>query len=170
MLAAGRPDQAIARELVVTLHTVKSTGYVLGKLGAANRTEGLARAARTEPHPLTRRPSHRQAADSSTRCRVEPAAGPVRALPGCGSRSPAGSPYPHNGQAPTPGQITPWCPVLPGRFHPACPFRGTPGPPDLPSLRRTECTPEGGSAMATVKPDPSNGGTALTRTAAALAS
>ena len=26
MLAAGRPDQAIARELVVTLDTVKSTG------------------------------------------------------------------------------------------------------------------------------------------------
>ena len=44
MLAAGRPDQAIARELVVTLDTVKSTGYVLGKLGAANRTEGVARA------------------------------------------------------------------------------------------------------------------------------
>ena len=50
------------------------------------------------------------------------------------------------------------------------PFRGTPGPPDLPSVRRTERTPKGGSAMATVKPDPSNGSTALTRTAAALAS
>ena len=43
MLAAGR-DQAIARELVVTLDTVKKHGYVLGKLGVANRTEDVARA------------------------------------------------------------------------------------------------------------------------------
>jgi len=40
MLAAGRSNQAIARELVVTLDTVKKhVGHVLGKLGAANRTE-----------------------------------------------------------------------------------------------------------------------------------
>ena len=45
MLAAGRPNQAIARELVVTLDTVKKhVGHVLGKLGAANRTEAVARA------------------------------------------------------------------------------------------------------------------------------
>jgi len=45
MLAAGRPNQAIARELVVTLDTVKKhLGHVLGKLGAANRTEAVARA------------------------------------------------------------------------------------------------------------------------------
>ena len=50
------------------------------------------------------------------------------------------------------------------------PFRGTPGPPDLPSVRRTERTPEGRCAMATVKPGPPNGSTALTRTAAAPAS
>ena len=45
MIAAGRPNQAIARELVVTLDTVKKhVGHVLGKLGAANRTEAVARA------------------------------------------------------------------------------------------------------------------------------
>ena len=45
MLAAGRSNQAIASELVVTLDTVKKhVGHVLGKLGAANRTEAVARA------------------------------------------------------------------------------------------------------------------------------
>ena len=45
MLAVGRPNQVIARELVVTLDTVKKhVGHVLGKLGAANRTEAVARA------------------------------------------------------------------------------------------------------------------------------
>ena len=39
------PNQAIARELVVSLDTVKKhVGHVLGKLGAANRTEAVARA------------------------------------------------------------------------------------------------------------------------------
>ena len=45
MLAAGRSNQSIAAELVVTLDTVKKhVGHVLGKLGAANRTEAVARA------------------------------------------------------------------------------------------------------------------------------
>ena len=45
MLAAGSPNQAIARELVVSLDTAKKhVGHVLGKLGAANRTEAVARA------------------------------------------------------------------------------------------------------------------------------
>ena len=45
MLAAGSTNQAIARELVVSLDTVKKhVGHVLGKLGAANRTEAVARA------------------------------------------------------------------------------------------------------------------------------
>jgi len=45
MLASGRSNQAIARELVVSLDTVKKhVGHVLGKLGAANRTEAVARA------------------------------------------------------------------------------------------------------------------------------
>jgi LuxR family transcriptional regulator, maltose regulon positive regulatory protein len=45
MLAAGRSNQAIAEELVVTLDTVKKhVGHILGKLGAANRTEAVARA------------------------------------------------------------------------------------------------------------------------------
>ena len=45
MLAAGRPNQAIASELVVTVDTVKKhVSHVLGKLGAVNRTEAVARA------------------------------------------------------------------------------------------------------------------------------
>ena len=45
MLAAGRSNQAIASQLVVTLNTVKKhVSHLLGKLGAANRTEAVARA------------------------------------------------------------------------------------------------------------------------------
>ena len=45
LLAAGRSNQAIAGQLVVTLDTVKKhVSHVLGKLGAANRTEAVARA------------------------------------------------------------------------------------------------------------------------------
>ena len=45
MLAAGRSNQAIADQLVVTLDTVKKhVSHVLGKLGAANRTEAVTRA------------------------------------------------------------------------------------------------------------------------------
>jgi ATP/maltotriose-dependent transcriptional regulator MalT len=45
MLAAGRSNQAIASQLVVTLDTVKKhVSHVLRKLGAANRTEAVARA------------------------------------------------------------------------------------------------------------------------------
>ena len=45
MIAAGQSNQSIAGELVVTLDTVKKhVGHVLGKLGAANRTEAVARA------------------------------------------------------------------------------------------------------------------------------
>ena len=45
MLAAGRPNQAIASELVVTVNTVKKhVSHVLAKLGAVNRTEAVARA------------------------------------------------------------------------------------------------------------------------------
>ena len=45
MLAAGRSNRAIAGQLVVTLDTVKKhVGHVLAKLGAANRTEAVARA------------------------------------------------------------------------------------------------------------------------------
>ena len=52
MLAAGRSNQAIAGELVVTLDTVKKhVGHVLGKLGAANRTEAVARARELELIP-----------------------------------------------------------------------------------------------------------------------
>jgi len=45
MLAAGKSNQAIAAELVVTLDTVKKhVSHLLGKLGAANRTEAVSRA------------------------------------------------------------------------------------------------------------------------------
>ena len=45
MLAAGQSNQAIAGQLVVTLDTVKKhVSHLLGKLGAANRTEAVARA------------------------------------------------------------------------------------------------------------------------------
>jgi LuxR family transcriptional regulator, maltose regulon positive regulatory protein len=45
LLAAGKPNQAIAEELVVTLETVKShVAHILGKLGVTNRTQAVARA------------------------------------------------------------------------------------------------------------------------------
>jgi LuxR family maltose regulon positive regulatory protein len=45
MLAVGTPNQAIAEQLFVTLFTVKKhVSHILGKLGAANRTEAVARA------------------------------------------------------------------------------------------------------------------------------
>jgi LuxR family maltose regulon positive regulatory protein len=45
LLATGRSNQRIARDLVVALDTVKKhVTHVLGKLGAANRTESVARA------------------------------------------------------------------------------------------------------------------------------
>jgi LuxR family transcriptional regulator, maltose regulon positive regulatory protein len=45
LLAAGRSNQEIADELVVVLDTVKKhVGHILDKLGAANRTQAVARA------------------------------------------------------------------------------------------------------------------------------
>ena len=45
LLAAGKSNQRIAHDLVVALNTVKKhVTHVLGKLGAANRTEAVARA------------------------------------------------------------------------------------------------------------------------------
>ena len=45
LLAAGRSNHAIARELVVSLDTVKKhVSHILGKLGAASRTEAVTRA------------------------------------------------------------------------------------------------------------------------------
>jgi len=45
LLAAGTTNQAIARELVVTLDKVKKhVGHILAKLAAANRTEAVTRA------------------------------------------------------------------------------------------------------------------------------
>jgi len=42
---AGKSNQAIAGQLVVTLDTVKKhVSHLLGKLGATNRTEAVARA------------------------------------------------------------------------------------------------------------------------------
>jgi len=45
LLAAGMPNARIAEQLVVTLDTVKKhVSHLLGKLGAANRTEAVTRA------------------------------------------------------------------------------------------------------------------------------
>jgi LuxR family maltose regulon positive regulatory protein len=45
LIAAGKSNPRIAEELVVTLDTVKKhVSHVLGKLGAANRTEAVSRA------------------------------------------------------------------------------------------------------------------------------
>jgi LuxR family maltose regulon positive regulatory protein len=45
MLAAGRSNQAIAGQLVVTLDTIKKhVSHLLGKLSAANITEAADRA------------------------------------------------------------------------------------------------------------------------------
>ena len=45
LLAAGTPNPRIAEQLVVSLDTVKKhVSHVLGKLGAANRTEAVTRA------------------------------------------------------------------------------------------------------------------------------
>jgi LuxR family transcriptional regulator, maltose regulon positive regulatory protein len=45
MLAAGRPNHVIASQLVITLDTVKKhVSHILGKLGAANRTQAVIRA------------------------------------------------------------------------------------------------------------------------------
>ena len=53
LLAAGRSNQAIADQFVVTLDTVKKhVGHVLGKLGAANRTEAVAPGAGAGPDPI----------------------------------------------------------------------------------------------------------------------
>jgi LuxR family maltose regulon positive regulatory protein len=45
LLAAGAPNPRIAEQLVVSLDTVqKHVSHLLGKLGAANRTEAVTRA------------------------------------------------------------------------------------------------------------------------------
>jgi LuxR family maltose regulon positive regulatory protein len=45
LLAVGTPNPRIAEELVVTLDTVrKHVSHLLGKPGAANRTEAVTRA------------------------------------------------------------------------------------------------------------------------------
>ncbi len=45
LLAAGTPNPRIAEQLVVTLDTAKKhVSHLLGKLGAANRTEAVTRA------------------------------------------------------------------------------------------------------------------------------
>jgi LuxR family maltose regulon positive regulatory protein len=44
-LVAGMPNSGITEELVVSLDTVKKhVSHLLGKLGAANRTEAVTRA------------------------------------------------------------------------------------------------------------------------------
>ena len=111
MLAAGRSNQAIARELVVTLDTVKSmwaTSWASSaRLTAPSPWPGPANLASSPDAPPV------PPADSGTRCRAETgrqapsgALAQLRVI-----RSPARSLHPHDGQAQTPGQVTPWCPV-----------------------------------------------------------
>ena len=57
LLAAGRSNQRIAHDLVVALDTVKKhVTHILGKLGAANRTEAADPGPPAGPDPLTPRP------------------------------------------------------------------------------------------------------------------
>ena len=61
LLAAGRSNQRIAHDLVVALDTVKKhVTHILGKLGAANRTEAADPGPAARPGPLTppRRPGN----------------------------------------------------------------------------------------------------------------
>jgi LuxR family transcriptional regulator, maltose regulon positive regulatory protein len=56
LIAMGKSNQRIAHDLVVALETVKThVTHILGKLGAANRTEAAARARQLglipTPHP-----------------------------------------------------------------------------------------------------------------------
>ena len=45
LLAAGKSNQAVAEELVISLHTVKRhVTHILDKLGVANRTQAVTRA------------------------------------------------------------------------------------------------------------------------------
>ena len=110
-------------------HGQKHVGYVLGKLGTANRIESVAR----------------------TRVlRLIPGRGPSQPRPGHYISTTAR----HQRRARL--HLSARCSPEDSTRH--VPFRGMPGPPDLPSVRRTERTPEGGSAMATAQPGPSNGG------------
>jgi DNA-binding CsgD family transcriptional regulator len=50
LLAAGAPNPRIAEQLVVSLDTVqKHVSHLLGKLGAANRTEAVTRDPQPDP-------------------------------------------------------------------------------------------------------------------------
>ncbi len=142
VLAAGRSNQAIAANWWHPGHRQKAREPRPGQARRGRSHRGRHAGPRTEPHPLTRRPSHRRAADSGTRVPGANAGPGCTLVPGAPRKIP-------------PGMST-FGGRLARRIFLAC--------------GRTECTPEGGSAMATVKPDPSNGGTALTRTAPALAS
>jgi Bacterial regulatory proteins, luxR family len=55
LVAAGAPNRAIARQLVVTPDTVKKhLTHVFDKLGVANRTQAVARARELGLLPLSR--------------------------------------------------------------------------------------------------------------------
>jgi LuxR family maltose regulon positive regulatory protein len=60
LLAAGKSNQRIARDLVVALNTVKThVTHIPGKLGAANRTQAGAPRTRPRTDPLTPPPAAR---------------------------------------------------------------------------------------------------------------
>jgi LuxR family maltose regulon positive regulatory protein len=99
ILAAGRSNQAIAAELVVTVDTVdtvdtvkKHVSHVLGKLGAANRTEAVSRARGYWADPLTRCAQLVRADLAAQLCRMPAPAtppGPLMMSPRCPGRRPA---------------------------------------------------------------------------------
>ena len=73
LIAAGSSNHHIAGELFVSLDTVKKhVTHLLGKLGAANRTEAAARGRQLGPDPLTPHPSR-----PGSHLRVRPRPGAV---------------------------------------------------------------------------------------------
>jgi LuxR family transcriptional regulator, maltose regulon positive regulatory protein len=87
MLAAGTPNRAIAEQLFVTVVTVKKhISHILGKLGAANRTEAVARAGTgpdpLAPHPVVSRYHSvvRQSSTPQVHLRLTPSATPTHSV------------------------------------------------------------------------------------------
>jgi DNA-binding CsgD family transcriptional regulator len=88
LLAAGMPNPRIAEQLVVTLDTVKKhVSHLLGKLGAANRTEAVTRARQLGLIPLathrSRPPGRHRRAPGRPSGTVVPGSGLRKIPPAC---------------------------------------------------------------------------------------
>jgi DNA-binding CsgD family transcriptional regulator len=71
LLATGSSNQAIAEALVVSLDTVKShVGHILDKLGVANRTQAVTRAASWDCSSSRRPTGTRQRRQGLLRCAI----------------------------------------------------------------------------------------------------